>query len=137
MLAAAQPQGAVVGTTAVLDQSHLITADEFGAPLFRDVAYRFNVQLYRGQLACAEALPRVRAVLAQEMPAHTAYQISIVEPRMRIGYQSRIGIDTVVGGVARTFSLGSQQTLGEETVLAGPVSTRLGQSRLGLSTRVG
>jgi hypothetical protein len=38
MLAPAEPQGAVVGTTAALDRSHLITGDEFGATLFQDRA---------------------------------------------------------------------------------------------------
>ena len=137
MLAPAQPQGAVVGTTAVLDQSHLITVDEFGLPLFSDVAYQFSVLLYRGQVMCPEILPKIRALLDQEKPAHTLCQLCIVEPRMRVGYQSRIGIDAVVGGPSRSLSLGSEQTLGEDTVLAGPVATRLGQSRLGLSTRLG
>ncbi len=137
MLAPAQPQGAVVGTSAVLDQSHLITVDEFGTPLFSDVAYQFSVQVYRGQVMCADVLPRIRALIDQEKPAHTTYQLCIVEPRMRAGYQSRVGIDTVVGGPSRSLALGSEQVLGEDTVLAGPLATRLGQSRLGLSTRLG
>jgi phage tail-like protein len=137
MLAPAQPQGAVVGTSAVLDQSHLITVDEFGAPLFSDVAYQFNVQVYRGQVMCPDVLPRIRTLVDQEKPAHTIYQLCIVEPRMRVGYQSRVGIDTVVGGPLRSLALGSEQVMGEDTVLAGPVATRLGQSRLGLSTRLG
>jgi phage tail-like protein len=137
MLAPAQPQGAVVGTSAVLDRSHLITVEEFGAPLFRDVAHQFSVQVYRGQVMCPEVLPRVRALLDQEKPAHTMYQICIVEPRMRVGYQSRVGVDTVVGGPSRSLALGSEQGLGQDTVLAGAEATRLGQSRLGVTTRVG
>lgn len=137
MLAPAQPQGAVVGTSAVLDQSHLTTVDEFGIPLFSDVAYQFSVQVYRGQIMCADVLPRVRALLDQEKPAHTTYRICVVEPEMRAGYQCRVGIDTVVGGPSRSLSLGSEQVLGEDTILAGPLPSRLEQSRLGLSTRVG
>jgi phage tail-like protein len=137
MLAPAQPQGAVVGTSAVLDQSHLITVDEFGSPLFSDVAYQFSVLLYRGQVMCAEVLPKIRALVEQEKPAHTIYQLCIVDPHMRVGYQSRVGIDSVVGGPSRSLALGSQQGLGEDTVLAGPLATRMGQSRLGLSTRLG
>lgn len=45
MLAPAEAQGAVVGTTAVLDRSHLISQEEFGLPLFTDVALQFAVQL--------------------------------------------------------------------------------------------
>jgi phage tail-like protein len=137
MLAPAQPQGAVVGTSAVLDQSHLITVDQFGSPLFSDVAYQFSVQVLRGQVNCAESLARIRAILDQEKPAHTAYHLCIVEPRMRVGFQCRLGVDTVVAGPGRSLSLGSDQILGQETCLAGAPESRLGAaSRLGVTTRL-
>jgi phage tail-like protein len=137
MLAPAQPQGAVVGTSADLDQSHLIDTDQFGAPLFTDVAYQFSVQVLRGQLNCPETLARIRAVLDREKPAHTAYQLCIVEPLMRVGFQCRVGIDTVVGGPRRSLSLGSDQILGQGSLLAGPPESRLGDgSLLGKSTRL-
>ena len=137
MLAPAQPQGAVVGTSAILDQSHLITVDEFGSPLFTDVAYQFSVQVYRGQVMCPETLPRISAILDREKPAHTTYQLCIIEPRLRVGFQSRLGIDTVVGGAPRSVALGTAQALGQETVLAGPAASYLGvESRLGVTTRL-
>jgi phage tail-like protein len=136
MLAPAQPQGAVVGATAVLDQSHLITVDEFGAPLFSDVAYQFSVLVYRGQVMCEDVLPRVRALIEQEKPAHTTYQLCVVDPGMRVGYASRLGIDSVIGGPSRSLSLGDARALGEDTVLAGAPAARVGHSRLGRSTRL-
>jgi len=137
MLAPAQPQGAVVGTSADLDQSHLITDDDFGAPLFTDVAYRFMVNVYRGQVMCADTLARIRSVLDAEKPAHTLYQLCIIEPRFRVGFQARVGIDTVVAGPPRSLALGSEQMLGEESVLAGAPVSRLGaESRLGVTTRL-
>ncbi len=138
MLAPAQPQGAVVGTSSDLDQSHLITNDDFGSPLFTDVAYRFMVNVYRGQIMCENVLPRVRAVLDQEKPAHTAYELCVIEPRFRVGFQSRVGVDTVVAGAQRSLALGDDQLLGEETVLAGEAVSRLGvETRLGMTTRLG
>lgn len=137
MLAPAQPQGAVVGTSADLDQSHLITGRDFGSPLFSDVAYQFSVQVYRSQLMCPSTLPRLRRVLEQEKPAHTAYHLCIIEPRLRVGFQGRVGIDTVVGGPPRSLALGTDQALGQDTALAGPDASRIGmQSRLGLTTRL-
>ncbi|HMI52386.1 MAG TPA: phage tail protein [Candidatus Saccharimonadales bacterium] len=137
MLAPAQPQGAVVGTSAVLDQSHLLTVDQFGSPLFSDVAYQFSVQVLRGQVNCAESLARIRAILDQEKPAHTVYHLCIVEPRMRVGFQCRLGVDTVVGGPGRSLSLSSDQILGEETRLAGGAESRLGAaSQLGVTMRL-
>lgn len=137
MLAAEQPQGAVVGTSAILDQSSLISANEFGSPLFADTAYQFSVRIYRAQLRRAETLARIEAIISQEKPAHTTYHLCVVEPRMRVGFQSRVGVDTVVGGQARNLALGSDQHLGEDTLLAGTALSRLGaESRLGLTTRL-
>ena len=138
MLAPAQPQGAVVGTSADLDQSHLITDADFGSPLFTDVAYRFMVNVYRGQVMCADTLARIRSLLDAEKPAHTLYQLCIIEPRFRVGFQARVGIDTVVAGPSRSLALGSDQMLGEESVLAGAPVSRLGaENRLGVTTRLG
>jgi phage tail-like protein len=138
MLAPAQPQGAVVGTSADLDQSHLITDQDFGSPLFSDVAYQFSVQVYRSQVMSPAVLPRLRTVLEQEKPAHTAYHLCIIEPRLRVGFQSRVGIDTVVSGPPRSLALGTGQALGQDTALAGADAGRLGiESRLGLTTRLG
>ena len=138
MLAPAQPQGAVVGTSAVLDQSHLIAEDDFGSPLFSDVAYQFSVEVYRSQVMSPETLANVRAIVDQEKPGHTAYHLCIIDPRFRIGFQSRLGIDTVVAGPQRGLSLGTDQSLGLDSVLAGPLPSLLGtETRLGVTTRLG
>lgn len=137
MLPPAQPQGAVVGTSADLDQSHLITEEDFGAPLFTDVAYQFRVEVYRSQVMAADALPKIRAVLDGEKPAHTLYRLCIIDPLFRVGLQGRVGIDTVVGGPPRSLALGTGQALGTETALAGAALSRLGdESRVGTSVRL-
>lgn len=137
-LGAAQPQGAVVGTTAVLDQSHLITGAEFGAPLFADLAHQFSVQVYRGQVSCAEMLSRVREVIEREMPAHTRYHLCVIEPHMRVGFQARVGIDAVVAGPPRALRLGESRALGYDTPVGGEPTGRLGErSRVGITSRIG
>jgi phage tail-like protein len=134
MLAPAHAQGAVVGATATLDQSHLISNAELGAPLFSDVAHQFTVQVYRGQLSSAEALARVREVIRREKPAHTAYHLCVIEPRLRVGYQARVGIDTVVAGPPAPVGLGDERGV----VLAGQPAARIGQATtVGITTRVG
>jgi phage tail-like protein len=134
MLAPAHPQGAVVGATATLDQSHLISNAEFGAPLFSDVADRFTVQLYRGQLNCPETLDRVREVIIREKPAHTTYDLCVIEPSLRIGYQARVGIDAVVAGPPEPTGIGDERG----AVLGGQPAARIGAGNiLGITTRVG
>ena len=138
MLAPAQAQGAVVGTSAVLDQSQLITDEQFGSPLFTDVAYQFSVQVYRSAVMAPGAMAGIRAIVDQEKPAHTSYQLCIIDPLFRVGFQGRVGIDTVVAGPPRSLSLGTSQGLGEDTVLAGPPPSLLGtDSRLGVTLRLG
>jgi phage tail-like protein len=138
MLASAEPQGAVVGTSTVLDRSHLITSEEFAAPLFDELAHQFCVQVRRGQLRSAGSLPQIRRVLDREKPAHTTYHLCVIEPRMRVGYQARIGIDTVISGQSTEMKLNEGLLLGETTTLGGQPPGRVGQqSELGLSTRIG
>ena len=132
MLAPGPAQGAVVGTSAVLDQSAVITDEGFGAPLFSDVAWQFSVQVSRGQLRCPEKLAEVIAVLDQEKPAHTAYHLCVIEPSMRVGFQARVGMDTIVGGAPPSLRLGETSTLGRDAALAGPSAPRAGEGiRLG------
>ncbi|HKE55233.1 MAG TPA: phage tail protein I, partial [Pyrinomonadaceae bacterium] len=138
MLVAAEAQGAVVGTTAELDQSHLIAQEEFGAPLFDDLAHRFSVQLYRGGTFDGETVVTVRAVLDREKPAHTDYHLCVIEPNFRIGFQSRIGIDTVVAGPVPPARLASTTSAEVGLVLGGEPAGRIGQrSSVGQSTRLG
>ena len=98
VLASAEPQGAVLGTTATFDRSQLITQDEFGTPLFEGAAYRFLVRLYPGDLHCAGKLDEVRAIVEREKPAHTLYDLCVIESGLRVGYQASLGIDTLLGG---------------------------------------
>jgi phage tail-like protein len=100
VLAAAEPQGAVVGTTAVLDGSTLSPQEEYARALFADVAHQFTVRLYRGAAFSDRALPDASALVASRAPAHAAYHVCVVEPFLRVGVQSRVGIDAIVGDAA-------------------------------------
>ena len=132
VLPSGEPQGAVVGTTAVFDRSQLITQEEYGTPLFEAVAYRFTVLLYPGDVTCAGKLDDIKAIVDREKPAHTSYEICVVEPGIRVGYRARLGIDTLVGHGP------VQRGLGETAlVLAGQPPSSLGiSSRLGVSTHL-
>jgi hypothetical protein len=124
----------VVGTTSVLDQSHLSTNNEFGAPLFESVAYQFSVLVYRGQVECAGKLAAVQDVIQSEKPAHTLHHVCVVEPLMRVGFQSRVGIDTVIAGPPLPTRLGEVDSASTALVLAGEPSGTIGTSRVGENT---
>jgi hypothetical protein len=52
---------------------------------------------------------------------------------MRLGFQARLGIDTVIAGPAVPTRLGD----GPELVLGGDPPGRMGESRLGIGARLG
>lgn len=134
MLAPAEAQGAVLGTTATLDRSHLITDAEFGAPLFDDVAHRFAVVVYPNAAGSPQQLAKIKAVVEREKPAHTDYQLCVIRPSMRVGFQSTVGIDTVVGGQEPPTPLESS-TGG--LILAGTPLAGLGEgSQVGINTQL-
>ena len=95
-LAVGEPQGAVTGTTAVLDGSFLAAQEDYGRALFTDVAHQLTVRVYRGAAYSEAAVAEVRAILDRERPAHTTYHLCVVEPCMRVGIQARVGVDAIV-----------------------------------------
>ena len=99
MLAAAEPQGAVLGSTATVNRSHLIGNDEYGVPLFDDVAHRFVVRLYEGAALSDERLRARDGACSNASGRHTRTTSCAASTRsFEIGVQSRIGIDAIVGG---------------------------------------
>ncbi len=135
VLAPADVDGAVVGTTAVLGGSYLAEDGEGpGAHLFAEVAHQFAVEVYERQVADPRRRQRVLDVLDAEKPAHTAYRLAVIAPLLRVGFQARLGIDTVVAGPAAARRLGDAPGL----VLAGELPGRIGQGdAIGIGTRLG
>jgi phage tail-like protein len=137
-LAPGGAEGAVLGISADLDRSSLDGAEESGAALFRDVAHQFTVSIYRGKAASEQDLERVRAVIEREKPAHTIYALCTIEPQMRVGFQARLGIDTVVAGPTPPTPLDGPAGSASPFILGGDPSGQVGSiSEIGRSTRLG
>ncbi len=137
VLAAADPNGAILDSSAIVDGSTLASGDHPGAALFAGTAFHFTVQLYHGKAYSEMLVSQLRVLLDREKPAHTLYQICVVEPRMRLGYQARLGIDSVVAGPAEARLCGRLASGPGEQVLAGDAPASLGQtSRVGQTTRL-
>jgi phage tail-like protein len=140
MLAAESPDGAVLGETAVVDRSALIGAESYGAPVFADAANRFTVQIYAAELSpdgSGATLETVRAVLDREKPAHTTYDLCVIDARMRVGAQARLGIDTIVSGPPPAEAFDGTVALGTNTILADQSTRRKRMSVVGQDAKVG
>jgi phage tail-like protein len=119
----------------------ILTQDPYRDP-FYEYAHKFSVFV---PAACGKSIPQKRALinlLNSEKPAHTQYQLEFVEPRFRIGFQSMIGLDSVVGRYPEGVTL-NQSELGSGTVLgsapnalSGPSFAVGKQARIGSTTRL-
>jgi hypothetical protein len=56
-------------------------------------------------------------VLDREKPAHTTYHLCVIEPRMRVGLQSIVGVDAIVGGAPTGSAFDGTHELGIDMVL--------------------
>ncbi|MEJ2454134.1 MAG: phage tail protein [Candidatus Thiodiazotropha sp.] len=117
--------------------SQLITTQDPLRDPFHVYAHRFSVFVP----ACYGRSESLRRALEQlietEKPAHTRYEMIYVEPRFRIGFQSSIGLDAVVGRYPQGVRLGDGP-LGRATVLDSPPHKRGGPSMaVGVEARVG
>ena len=83
----------------------------------------------------------LESLLKAEAPANTRGYLHFVEPRFRIGQQSMLGFDAVIGAVPQGVTLGSAP-LGAGSVLTSPPhlqggpSMGVGRGRLGITARL-
>jgi hypothetical protein len=120
-------------------ESGPLAASEFGAGLFADYAHLFTVIAPAGRCCESHRCQALREVIDAEKPAHTDYHLCFVEPRMRVGFQARLGIDAIVANGPPPLRL-DETLLGRDSFLAdaapggGRVTAR---ARLGRDTVVG
>ncbi|MCW3066285.1 MAG: Phage tail protein, partial [Solirubrobacterales bacterium] len=133
LLAAGEPDGAVLGATADLDRSSLDREEDFGAPIFDATAHRFCVRVYGADLAGDAGRATLARVIEQQRPAETEAHVCVIEPRLRVGFQATVGVDAIVGRGAEPMRLGEEGRLGAGAALrAGVRRQTVGdQTRLG------
>jgi hypothetical protein len=77
-------------------------------------------------------------LLRDESPAHTRWHLELVEPRFRIGVQSMIGYDSVVGRYPPERITVGESALCRSTILGGAPDESSGPSmRVGRTARIG
>jgi phage tail-like protein len=109
---------------------------------FHAEAHAFSVFLPAGRARTPAARRRIVALIRREAPAHTQPVVHWVEPNMRLGLQSTLGFDSVIGMRHPAPIALDSAKLGRATVLNrdGPPSVGVPLERptqLGLGTRLG
>lgn len=127
---------------AQVERTQLTTPREPPLDPFHYYAHKFTVFVpgcYRKSEPHRRALENL---LRDGRPASTLAQIEYVEPRFRVGFQSMIGFDSVVGRYPSGVTLG-QTPLGRASVLSAPPHKQGGpslevgsQSRIGATTKL-
>lgn len=108
---------------------------------FAGYAHRFSVFVPAAQLRSPTVERQIRALIDAEKPAHTQYILHKVESRFRVGVQSTVGLNMMVGTYPQPV-LNHCATLGSDTVLAPTPETlntpaiQVGRDRLGINTRL-
>jgi len=95
-----------LGTNAQAGSTRLLTTPDPDHDPFLEYAHKFSVFVPASCRRSDQLKRALSDLLDTEKPAHTAYQIEYVEPRFRIGFQSMIGLDSVVGKYPSGFTLG-------------------------------
>jgi phage tail-like protein len=124
---------------AQVDRSQLITLPDPLHDPFLFYAHKFTVFIPAWVGRSARYKRGLENLVRAEAPAHTLGDIRYVEPRFRIGVQSTIGFDAVVGCYPQGVTL-NETTLGPASVLPEPPRVSGGPSpslSVGKNTRIG
>jgi phage tail-like protein len=117
----------------VLGQAVLRDPDRPALALPADLAHHFVVRGYLSDLADPEARDAVDRAVRRLAPAHATWSLQVIEPRLRVGVQARLGVDAVVGTESAADPRRLSVPPGRESRLSPtpPPPTRLGSSHLG------
>jgi phage tail-like protein len=86
-------------------------------------AHKFSVFVPASVVRSSATVAAVRTLIEREKPAHAQFDLVPVEPRFRLGVQSTLGLDAVVG--AYPHSVLCTSNLGFDTLLGDPYGQRL------------
>ena len=114
-------------------QARLVSTDDPGLDPYRELANRFRVVVPSAWVADTESYQTLCRAIDAEKPGTPGSSLCLVGATFRVGVQSTVGVDTVLGGVPHTHlacaddpgatgGAGGQPLprLGQNTVLARP-----------------
>ena len=118
-----------------LDEARLDGTDDPRHDPFLVHAHRFTLFVDAAPSADPERVAeRAERILALAKPAHTAGDIAVVQPRMRVGIQAMVGLDSVVADTPLPSTTGTVR-LRHGSVVTG--RTAAGAGALTTSARLG
>jgi phage tail-like protein len=137
-----------LGVFARADEARLVSTGDPERDVLHHYAHRFRVFVPSAWVQTAAAERMVRRAVDSEKPAHTAYDLCLVEARMRVGVQATLGLDTIVGALPVAALACRHETtappsreprhrLGYDLVLAGRPRPSVGlrtRGRVGIDT---
>jgi phage tail-like protein len=87
-----------VGVFDVEGEIELVSVGDPDVDVFTHYAHSFRIFMPAAWVRTPEDEAMIRRAIDQQKPAHTTYELVLIEPRFRVGEQSTIGLDTVIGG---------------------------------------
>jgi phage tail-like protein len=75
----------------------LVSTGDPEVDVFRHYAHSFRVYVPAALVRTPEDEALIRRAIELQKPAHATYQLVLVEPRFRIGEQSTLELDTIIG----------------------------------------
>jgi len=115
------------------------TGDPLRDPFFKE-AHQFTVFVPMPGTVDPLELQTLERIIEMARPAHALGYLRLLRPRLRVGVQSFLGMDTVIGAypervVEGVSKLGDDSVLGQSVEQDGPPRMRVGTlSRIGSST---
>ena len=123
-----------LGVASRLDEALLLPPGSPDLDVFAAHAHRFRVVVPAVWVATPAAAAAVRRAIESEKPAHTAYELQVVKPGLRLGVQSTVGVDTIIGGEDARLTVAGLR-LGTDATL--PLSDGPAMARLDAGVRLG
>lgn len=120
-----------LGTTAEFGVTQLKATQDPHRDPFHVYAHRVTVFVPASFGCTPERRRALERLLRREIPAHVDASVEYVEARFRIGFQSMIGLDTVVGRVPPNGVRVGETPIGPASVLTGDDAAVVDGSRIG------
>jgi phage tail-like protein len=119
-----------VGGEMPIGEARVNSGPEPAIDLFQEYGHRFQIYVPASWVGSAEEERMLRRAVEAEKPAHTTYDLCLVEARFRVGVQSTIGLDSILGCYPVT-RLACQQSADQTA------PSRIPNNRLGRDTILG